>query len=69
MFSIKLTESINALDGGYVTSTNVQDVVLQTFSGKVRIRVQLVGVAGAWVRLGLEVWTDDCGFGVRTRDR
>lgn len=36
VFSAKLTESINALDGGYITTLNTQEVVLQTFTGKVR---------------------------------
>ncbi|KAG1679963.1 hypothetical protein FOA52_007027 [Chlamydomonas sp. UWO 241] len=35
VFSAKLNESINALDGGFITGTAVQEVVLQTFSGKV----------------------------------
>ena len=38
VFSAKLTESINALDGGYITTLNTQEVVLQTFTGKVRGR-------------------------------
>lgn len=35
VFSIKLAESLNAVDGGYVTSLNAQELVLHTFSGKV----------------------------------
>lgn len=38
VLSVKLTESINALDGGYITTLNTQEVVLQTFTGKVRAR-------------------------------
>lgn len=35
VFSAKLTESINTLDGGFITSTNVEEVVMQTFTGKI----------------------------------
>lgn len=35
MFSTKLTESINALDGGFITTPSTQEIVLQTFTGKV----------------------------------
>mmetsp|Transcript_18765 Transcript_18765/g.40356 ORF Transcript_18765/g.40356 Transcript_18765/m.40356 type:complete len:735 (+) Transcript_18765:308-2512(+) len=35
IFNTKLTESVNTLDGGFITSTNTQEVVLHTFSGKV----------------------------------
>jgi len=36
VFSTKLTESINALDGGFITTSSTQEIVLQTFTGKVR---------------------------------
>ena len=35
VFSTKLPESINTIDGGFVTTVNTQEVVLQTFTGKV----------------------------------
>ncbi|KXZ55148.1 hypothetical protein GPECTOR_3g298 [Gonium pectorale] len=35
VFSTKLTESINALDGGFLTGLLAQEFVLHTFSGKV----------------------------------
>ncbi|GMH36136.1 hypothetical protein BSKO_04004 [Bryopsis sp. KO-2023] len=35
VFSTHLPESINSIGGGYITSPNVQDLVVQTFSGKV----------------------------------
>lgn len=35
VFSTKLSESINGLDGGFVTTLNTQEIVLQTFTGKV----------------------------------
>ena len=36
VFSTKLSESINAVDGGFITTPNTQELVLQTFTGKVR---------------------------------
>ncbi|GAX76228.1 hypothetical protein CEUSTIGMA_g3672.t1 [Chlamydomonas eustigma] len=35
VYMAKLTESINSIDGGFVTSVNSQELVLQTFTGKV----------------------------------
>ncbi len=35
IFSTRLSESINALDGGCVTSSGTPEIVLHTFSGKV----------------------------------
>jgi hypothetical protein len=35
VFSAKLMESINSIDGGFLTQVNIQELVLQTFSGKV----------------------------------
>ena len=37
VFSTKLSESINAVDGGFITTPNTQELVLQTFTGKVRL--------------------------------
>lgn len=33
--SVKLTESINTLDGGYITNLMAQEFVMHTYSGKV----------------------------------
>ena len=38
VYTAKLAESINTLDGGLVTGVTVPDVVVHTFSGKVRGR-------------------------------
>jgi Bardet-Biedl syndrome 7 protein len=37
VYATKLGESITTLDGGWITSPNLQDFVVQTYSGKVRM--------------------------------
>lgn len=68
-----MTESINTLDGGYLTGLVSQEFVMHTFSGKVRAspaRAQGLGgipAAGGWQlgswQLGSAAWGRRCEWG------